>query len=118
MPPTATPPATAAGLLALVAEFRPAVEGGALVFDLDPPADLLPLVRVLHTGIRAALTGRKWYGCGTERKTAAPRLLDLRARIPPDVWLLAVEGDERWDRIRPDSRIDLPPLFNPEDREP
>ncbi len=113
MPTTATIPTTAAGLLALVAEVGPTVEGGALAFDLDPPDDLLPLLRVLHTGIRAALTGRGWYGCGTDRKSAAAKLLDQRAPIPPDVWLLAVEGDERWDRIRPAARLDLPRLFAP-----
>lgn len=111
MPTIATLPTTAAGLLALVAEFRPAVEGGALVFDLDPPPDLLLLLRVLHTGVRAGLIGRDWYGCGTDRKTAAAKLLDQRAPIPPDVWLLAVEGDERWDRIRPAARLELPRLF-------
>lgn len=106
-----THPTTAAGLLARVAEFRPAVEGGALVFDLDPPDDLLPLLRVLHTGIRAAITGRAWYGCGTDRKTAAAVPLDRRAPIPPDVWLLCAAGDDCWDRIRPDARLDLPDLF-------
>jgi hypothetical protein len=58
-------PATATGLLALVEPFGPAAEGDALVFDLDPPADLEPALRVLHTGIRAALTGRRWYGWAT-----------------------------------------------------
>ena len=113
MATTATIPTTAAGLLALVAEFRPTVEGGALAFDLDPPADLLPLLRVLHTGIRAGLTGRRWYGCGSTSKTAAPRPLDPSAPIPDGITLLCAEGDERWDRIRPDARLDLPRLFAP-----
>lgn len=111
MPTTSTVPTTAAGLLALVAEFRLTVEGGALVFDIDPPDDLLPLLRVLHTGIRAALIGRMWYGCGTDRKTAAAKLLDQCAPIPLDVCLLTVEGDDRWDRIHPAARLDLPRLF-------
>src|SRR5215207_8294582 len=102
-------PTTAAGLLALVGSFGPAVEGGALVFDLDPPAELLPALRVLHTGIRAAVTGRRWYGCGSDRKTAAPRPLDPAVPIPPGITLLAVEGDERWDRIDPSGRPDACP---------
>ena len=108
-------PTTAAGLLALVEPFGPAVEGGALAFDLDPPADLLPALRVLHTGIRAALTGRHWYGCGDTRKTAAPRPLNPSAPIPPGITLLAVEGDERWDRIHPAAPLDMPRLFTPEE---
>ncbi|QJX00254.1 hypothetical protein [Frigoriglobus tundricola] len=109
-------PTTAAELLALVELFGPTVEDGALVFDRDPPADLLAALRVLHTGIRAALTGRKWYGCGSTRKTAAPRPLDPSDLIPPGITLLCVEGDQRWDRIHPAARLDLPRLFAPEDR--
>jgi hypothetical protein len=109
-------PATAAGLLAVVEPFGPAVDDGSLVFDRDPPAELLSLLRVLHTAIRAALTGRRWCGCGSTRKTAGPRPLDPSAPIPAGITLLCVEGDQRWDRIRPDAHIDLPRLFTPEDR--
>ncbi len=108
-------PTTAAGLLTLVEPFGPTVEGGALVFGLDPPAELLPLLRVLHTGIRAALTGRRWYGCGDTRKTAGPRPLDPAGPIPAGISLLAVEGDDRWDRIHPAAPLDLPRLFTPEE---
>ena len=106
-------PTTATGLLALVEPFGPTVEGGALVCDLDPPADILPALRVLHTGVRAGLTGRRWYGCGGTRKTAAPRPLDPSAPIPDGITLLCVEGDERWDRIHPAARLDLSRLFAP-----
>lgn len=107
------PPTTAAGLLVRVELFGPTVEGGALVFDLDPPAELLPALCVLHTGIRAVVSGRLWYGCGDTRQTAAPRSLYPAAPIPDGIVMLAVEGDERWDRINPAARLDLPRLFEP-----
>ena len=53
MPTTVTEPTTAAGLFALVRPFAPAVEGEELVFAADLPADLEPVVAVLHTGLRA-----------------------------------------------------------------
>jgi hypothetical protein len=100
-------------LLAAVRPIGPAVEGEALAFDLDPPAELLPALRVLHTGLRAALAGRTWWGCGDTRQTAAARPLDPAAPIPTGITLLAVEGDSRWDRIHPTARLDLPHLFAP-----
>jgi hypothetical protein len=106
-------PTSAAGLLAAVRPFGPEAEGESLAFDLDPPEDLLPALRVLHTGLRAALTDRTWWGCGSTRKTAAARRLDPSAPIPPGITLLAVEGDARWDRIDPAARLDLPHLFGP-----
>ncbi|MBN9521630.1 hypothetical protein J0H58_24445 [bacterium] len=104
-------PATTADLLAAVAAYRPVVEDGALEFELDPPAGLMRRLRVLHTGVRAALTGRSWYGCGSDRRTAAPRELDPAAPIPDGITLLAVAGDPRWDRIAAGARVDLPELF-------
>lgn len=108
---TTAVPATAADLLAAVAAYRPAVEGGALEFELGPPAGLVRRLRVLHTGVRAALAGRPWYGCGSDRRAAAPRELDPAAPIPEGVTLLAVAGDRRWDRIPAGARADLPELF-------
>jgi hypothetical protein len=105
-------PTTAAGLLARVGPFGPTVEGGALVFDLDPPDELLPLLAVLHTGIRAVLTGRTWYGSTVaDGGRVWMGELDPSAPIPPRVGLLTVEGDRCWDRIHPAARIDLPELF-------
>ena len=103
------PPATASGLLALVEPFGPVVEGGALVFDTDPSAALEPALRVLHTGLRALLSGRRWYGCDGD----SGRVVELQsvALVPPGTTLLAVESDACWDRIHPDARIDLPHLF-------
>ncbi|MBM3978692.1 MAG: hypothetical protein FJ304_00115 [Planctomycetes bacterium] len=104
-------PTTAAELLALVGECGPTVEDGALVFDRDPAADLVPALRVLHTGIRALLTGRRWYGCDGD--TGRVVELQYAARIPAGNTLLCVEGDARWDRIHPAAPLDLPSLFAP-----
>ena len=98
MPPTvwvrANAPSTVAGLLAALDSCGAAVEGEELVFAVDPLAELLPVIEVLHTGIRAVLTSRKWFGCGSTRKTAAPRTLDPVAQIPAGITLLCVEGDQ------------------------
>jgi len=112
MPVTAEP-TSAAELLAAVLVYRPTTEDGALAFGVELPAEVVRRLRVLHTGVRAALTGRPWYGCGSDRKTAPPRSLDPVAPIPAGVTLLAVEGDPRWDRIDPSARLDLPDLFVP-----
>lgn len=109
--PTVIPPSTVADLLAAVLAYLPTVEGEALAFEAGLPRELSRRLRVLHTGVRAALTGRAWFGCGSDRKTAAPRLLDPAAPIPLGVTLLCVEGDRRWDRIDPGARLDLPELF-------
>lgn len=109
-PRTATP-ITVAGLLPLIEPFGPTVEDGALVFDRDPPTELRPHLRVLHTGLRAVLTGRRWFGCGSA--APCPKPLDPAAPIPNGITLLTVEGDHRWDRIHPAARIDRPELFAP-----
>ena len=105
-------PATARGLLAALAAFGPAVEGEALTFAADPPPDLDELLRVLHTVVRALLSGRRWYGCGSDRATAGPRPLDSSALSPHGITLLCVEGDRRWDRILPGAWHDHPRLFD------
>lgn len=104
-------PTTAAALLAAVRPFGPVADGAALAFDLDPPAELVAALAVLHSGVRALLAGRPWFGCGSDRRTAAPRNLDPAAPIPEGMTLLCVEGDPRWDRLDPSARLDLPALF-------
>lgn len=101
--------ATARALYASVVPFGPAVEGEDLVFDADVPVELLPLVRVLHTGLRAEYTGAGWYGC--EGDTGRAYVLCLASPIPARVSLLCVAGDPRWDRIHPAARLDFPELF-------
>lgn len=109
---SATTPRTARDLLALVAPFGPAVEDEELVFAAEPPTNLGPALRALHTGIRAALVGRTWWGASTAGK---PRVIELRADapIPVGIELLCVAGDSRWDRIAPDAHLDAPHLFAP-----
>ncbi len=102
---------TAADLMAEALPFGPAVEGADLVFAAEPPAELAEALAVAHTGVRALLTGRPWLGCGSDTRTAAPRVLNPKAPIPAAVMLLAVAGDSRWDRIGPAARADHPDLF-------
>lgn len=105
MPTTATrTPATARDLLAALAPFGPAIEGEDLTLDADPPPDLDAALRVLHTGVRALVTGRKWLGC--DATTGRVRELDPAFPVPANVGLLTVEGDQRWDRIRPRLRAE------------
>ena len=110
-PPSA--PTSAVSLLDAVRPFGVAVVGDELAYSPDLPAELAAAVRVLHTGLRALLTGRKWIGCGSTARTAAPAVLNPVASVPPGVTLLCVEGDTRWDRIGPVARVELPRLFDP-----
>ena len=99
---------TPSELLAALQAFTPAVDDGELTFD-ELPLDLEAALRILHTGVRAMMTGRKWYGC--DGKTGRVIALNPAATIPPGVTLLCVEGDADWDRPDPAARIDLPRLF-------
>ena len=106
------PASTAVDVLALAREYGPEVAGTDLVFADAVPPELDALLQVLHTGVRAARPERVWWGCSS----AKPRVVELspRAVIPAGITLLAVEGDDRWDRIPPDARVDLPMLFAPD----
>jgi hypothetical protein len=91
---------TAAELLAALraAGCRPAVEGDELVLDEPVPAPLAAHLEALHTGVRAALTGRRW--AGYDPADGRPRWLSPADRLPPRIRCLAVEGDRTWDRLR------------------
>lgn len=104
-------PDTAARLLAAVRPFGPGINGANLTFTSAPPPALVELLAVLHTGVRAALADRPWYGCGSTKDTAAPARVLPAALIPPGVTLLCVEGDARWHRIPPAARAEFPALF-------
>ncbi len=112
MPASIATANTARALLALVESFGPTVEDGELVFALDPPTDLEPALSILHTGVRAVLTGQRWWGSESDK----PCVIELNpvAPLAGRITLLCVEGDQRWDRIHPTARIDLPQLFAPE----
>ncbi len=108
MKPVAT---TARELLGLVQQYGPTVEGIDLTFDTDPPPELDAVLSVLHTGVRALLTERRWWGSTSEK----PRVIELNlaAPIPAGITLLSVEGDEVWDRLAADAHLDFPQLFIP-----
>ncbi|MBN9517922.1 hypothetical protein J0H58_05270 [bacterium] len=108
---TSTLALTASDVLASARAFGPAVEGSDLVFVAALPAEVARGGSVLHSGLRAVLSGRAWFGCGSSPRAAAPRRLNPHAQIPHGVTLLAVAGDERWDRIDPAARAAMPELF-------
>lgn len=89
------------------------IAGTELECEGEIPLPLWPLVVVLQTGLRAAVTKKAWRGGHTDR----PRIEVIHPGqlIPPGVWLLCVEGDgsggSPWDRIDPAARIDHPELF-------
>lgn len=103
------------------------VDGGGVNWscagDDDPPDRLLDALAVLHTGVRAVLTGKRWFGidpetgkpCGPRPKDGAGLLafgaLDPSSKLPHNVGFLCCEGDAVWDRISRTSRIELPYLF-------
>lgn len=107
--PTTTHPTTARTLAVLVESLGPFVEGGELVFANEPPPELDSALAVLHTGVRAVLTGQRWWGGASDK----PRVVELNpaAPIPAGITLLAVEGDRRWDRMDPAARTELAYLF-------
>jgi len=110
--PTATATAsTARELLVALAPFGPEADGEEVTFDGDPPAALDAILRVLHTGVRAQLCGRRWVGCDGE--TGRVTVLNPAAPLPAGVTLLCVEGDTLWDRSDPAARFELPRLFDP-----
>ena len=118
---------TAAALLAALtaAGCNPAAEGEELVFGRPPPAPLDGPLGVLHTGVRALLAGRRWFGldpatgkpCGPHPTRAYGPLafaaLDPARPLPPTVGLLSAEGDSCWDRLPPLTCLDRPELFAP-----
>jgi hypothetical protein len=112
--PVIRAPTTARALPAVVEPFGLSVEEAGLLLAASLPADLESALSVLHTGVRAVLTGRTWYGC--EGETGRVLQLNPAASIPPGITLLTVEGDRRWDRIRPAAQLDHPELFAPAPR--
>ena len=106
-------------LLALsAADCTPRVEGDELAFDREPPADLLAYVSLLQTGLRAALSGRPWFGIdgsgtGFSLGTLFDGALNPADTVPAACTLLIVEGDRSgWDRIQPALRDRLPQAFH------
>ena len=108
---------TTARLLVALVPNQIVVEGDELVAERDLPPGLLSRLEILHTGVRAVLTGKKWQG-STVPDGARPRVLELDPSkpIPLRIMFLCVEGDPLWDRIPASARLDLPDLFTPAER--
>ena len=119
---------TAANLLeALVrAGCRPTIDGPDLVFDADPPRELVVNLEVLLTGVRSLLLGKRWIGidpttgrpCGPYPARATGPLaygaLDPSTLLPRAVGLLIVGASaEQWDRLSPSAPEAFPDLFEP-----
>jgi hypothetical protein len=98
---------TATELLAALtaAGCHPVVDGEELVSDRPPPPRLAGPLEVLHTGVRALLVGRRWYGydpatgraCGPHPARGDGLLafgaLDPSRLLPAVVGYLSVGGD-------------------------
>ena len=101
-------PHTAAELLAELerSQQTPSVDGRTLVL----PPHLSDMhhrsLQVLHTGVRAILSNRPWYGCSCATGWSMP--LSPEQLIPGWIGLLCVAGDTDWHRIphlTPDERL-------------
>lgn len=107
---------TAVALHALLVArgFKLHVQNGELLVDPEPPPEIDKNLQVLHSGVRALLTGKKWYG-STDATSKKPWVGELSPAklIPEGVGLLCVacDPDGQWDRIAPYYRIDNPQLF-------
>lgn len=116
VPPDWMPPAEP---LTAAAVYRDLVNGGAIVTiegeDLvvtDSPTEVLARLSVLHTGVRAMVSGRRWFGYPP--KTGVVAELNPALPIPAGVSVLCVEGDRRgWDRLPGSAVADYPTLFGP-----
>lgn len=100
---------TADELLERVRAFGPQVEGADLTFESAPPDELAALIEVLHTGIRARLSGRRWWACLADSPLAFE--VNPAAQLPAGVALVSAEGDTIWDRVPLDAEIAVPCLF-------
>jgi hypothetical protein len=114
--PTTHTPRTALELRAALKPYGPTVEDEVLDHDLDPPADLEPVLAVLHTGVRAVLSGRRWWATVEGQKAGRFTRVQMIVLNPGEpiqagTTLLCVEGDPGWDRIDPVDHLDLPDLF-------
>ena len=109
---------TAARLLDLLrrAGCDPVADGWDLVLSADPPADLEPYLGLLHTGVRALLKGRRWFGLDDRGRGVGPLIdsaLDPGRLLPASTRCLSVEGEigAGWDVIGTGAADWLPNAF-------
>lgn len=118
----ATPAVTAASLLRQLEPYGPVVEGESLIFTIDdPPDELFDRAVVLATGIRAILTGKRWYCNDKNGRGVGPLefgALRTDEPIPTSVVRLIVEGDVKtWHRVHKHWKKQFPELFTTVDPE-
>ena len=122
MTATTTRTLSAVQVFDLLRLYDPTVEGAELIFASDPPDDLWQMAAILHTGLRAVLMNRRWFGIDTDGHSCGPYpsrgngplafgALDTAKPIPQQVRLVTVEGERGWDRVRPASYMNFPQLF-------
>lgn len=107
---------TAAELTRALAPLAPRVAGGRLLLAGPPPPALEPVLPVLQTGVRAVLTGRRWYAIGADGLGVGRGVDGSLNPEEPIPWLarkVCVAGDAGWDGLPQAWRLLLPHLFGP-----
>jgi hypothetical protein len=87
----------------------PAMDGPELVFTVEPPAELVPIIQILAMPLVAILTGRHLIAIDENGRscTIAPSgkpgdgICDPRQLLPPSVRLMCVEGFTGGTEFRP-----------------
>ena len=109
---------TAAKLLGLLTQAGcvPSCRGFHLEFAEDVPAKLEGYVELLQSGLRAMLTGRRWFGIDPAGHGVGPftdGALDFHQPLPATTRCLSVEGEygAGWDVIDPLAKHELPDAF-------
>lgn len=92
-------PTTAEGVTAFLQRGRqtPQVHDQSLVLPPHVSIEILRSLKVLHTGVRAILSNRPWYGCSCT--TGWITTLSPEHLIPGWVGLVCVAGDKSWHRL-------------------
>ena len=95
------------------ARCGPSVDGNELVLAAPAPPALVDAVELLQSGIRAAITGRRWFGIRSDGNGVgdAYGLLNPRELLPIDVAMLTVEGAGPWDKLPARISERMPKLF-------
>jgi hypothetical protein len=102
----------------LSATYELSIVDDALELNDDVPAELARYAALLQTGIRAKLTGRRWFGINAAGRGVGPGVdgaLDFHRLLPLETELLCVEGDLQggWDRIGEKAKRQLADAFEP-----
>lgn len=101
----------------------PSVRGHYLELAADPPDELEGYVELLQSGLRAMLTGRRWFGIDANGHGIGPLMdgaLAFHQPLPSSAYLLCIESepDAGWDYVDPRARVVLPDAFADPPRRP